>query len=581
MNLSIGNMIEMRKALGIVCMAVAAVWTCSCNKAEVAEVLGNEVCFSTGSGSVIVSADAFSTKAVPAGSITSFKCGATTGSAGSENGSSWNNIAFTTDGAGTYMASPKKYWPVSDPHYNFYAVAATSGESAATAAAAPDLTYATSGTTITMAAGYDKDVICAYEPTADVTWNDKNELVFDHIFARVSTVKVTAVAPCAISNVTVNIVNPKTGGTYNLRTGHEQVNGTGWSSLVPASGSQQVYRNTGSIASGSNHTGSDNNFFIVPGEYYLSCTWTARVDDYTRTYSNVTSTSPIFIEGGKVNVIECNLGGNPTEIVFGVSLYDWESYAITGVEFEHSEPSTPSTFGGLMIAPAPLYYSSANGFEIKDDDWNHDSYNSVYGKVDGSYYFNFVELGSYFDADGSSFSSSSGDIDNTNKISYGGYNDWRVPTYAEWCTITTGASPGTSREGSTVNGNAGAKYAIIQLTGVTHAGGTTPVGLLIFPDGKTFTGKELNGINNTTCTTGVTGAELNYYLNNGCVFLPSPGRYNGSWGVGSSYGMYWSATQRNTGRSYNLTFSSNNIITSNYSSKTTYYFAVWLVRNAE
>ena len=235
-------------------------------------------------------------------------------------------------------------------------------------------------------------------------------------------------------------------------------------------------------------------------------------------------------------------------------------------------------FGGLHIAPAPLYYNGTT-FEIKDDDWNHDSYNSVYGKNSGSYYFNFVQLGQYFDADGGSFSTSSGDIDNTNKISYYGHDDWRVPTRAEWCTLTTGASPGTSRTGAIVNGNSGSKYAIIQLTGVTHAGLSTPVGLLLFPDDATITGKTLSGINNTTCTTGVTGSELTAYLDQGCVFLPASGYYRyGSWCNGGSYGLWWPATQDNGSNAYNLLVGSSNVNPSSSNSKSDSYFPVRLVR---
>ena len=552
----------------------------SCNKAGlVEETPGDIVSFQLRPGSEFFGA---MTKAVTATSLTSFKCEATTGSAGSES-SSWNNIVFTSDGAGTptYKASPAKYWPLSNPNYNFYAVAATPGAAAATAAAAPDLIYAAAGSTITMAAAYDKDVICAYEPSSDITWKTKNTLAFEHIFARISTVNVTAVAPCAISNVTISLINPKTGGTYNLRTGHGQINATGWSSLVPADGSQQqLYRNTGNIASGANHTGSNNDFYIVPGTYKLKATWTASVDDYSQSYSDMVTEQTITIQKGKVNSISCSLSGDPEQIKFAVSVTPWGSKSISGLEFNHHE-QVP-TFGGLMIAPAPLYYSSVNGFEIKDDDWNHDSYNSVYGKNNGSYYFNFIELGSYFDADGNSFSTSSGSIDNTNKISYGGYDDWRVATQAEWSTITTGESPGVSRDGSTVNGNSGARYALIKLTGVTHAGSSTPNGLLLFPDGRTITGKALSGINNTTCTAEVSGTELQNYLDQGCAFLSASGSYyNGSWRYGASRCYFWTATERNSTNGYYALFYPTNVAAGYNISKSAYYFSVWLVRNSE
>ena len=246
--------------------------------------------------------------------------------------------------------------------------------------------------------------------------------------------------------------------------------------------------------------------------------------------------------------------------------------------------NTDGTFGGLHISPMPLYYNDTS-FELRTadkEDNNVSSYNSKYGKVSGSYYFNFIDLGSYFDADGGSFSTSSGDIDNTNKISYDGHDDWRLPTQAEWCTITTGDSPGTSREGSTVNGNSGSKYAIIQLTGVTHAGNSTPYGLLLFPDGETISGKTLIGINNTSATSGVTLAELQAYLDQGCAFLPASG-YCDPEGVGwkdhGIGGYLWSSTQvAATSYANFLGFGTGYLDPSDNNSKLYYYRPARLVR---
>lgn len=323
-----------------VLVALMALTGCNKNIATVEAPEEGEMCFGLTPGSEFFDVNSTVTKATAATSIASFKCGVTQGSAGSETNASpcWNNITFTSDGAGTptYTASPKKYWPLTNPSYNVYAVSATSGAAAAAATAAPDMTFAAAGTTISLAAGTDKDVICAYEPTGDITWKTKNTLAFEHIYARVSTVKVTAVAPCAISNITITIHNPKTGGTYNLRTGHGQTNGTGWSSLLPATGSKEIYRNSGSIASGSNNTGSNNDYYIVPGTYTLKATWTASVDDYSQTYTTMSSSSTISIQGGKINAIECNLSGDPTEVTFGVSISAWGSNTISGVNFNHS-----------------------------------------------------------------------------------------------------------------------------------------------------------------------------------------------------------------------------------------------------
>ena len=492
---------------------------------------------------------------------TGFYASAVTGTPGSDV-QAWTNVSFTKSGD-DFVGG--KYWPSSNPSYRFYA-------------SNNALTYTSAGATVS--ATNTKDVVCAYKNSP--VYGARNTLNFDHIFARISTVTVNASAPTNISNVTIWIVNAKTGGTYNLRTGAGQIDGTGWSSLTPAGDADtQIYRNAGTISSGGSNTGSNNDLYLVPGTYSLKATWTASVGEYSEDFTTMSSTSTAFIEGGKVNSLSCSLSGDAEQITFNVSVTDW-SYNDIAMGTYPYESIQLEIFGGLNIAPANLYYSSGNGFEIKDDDWNHDSYNSVYGTVDGSYYFNFLQLGKYFDSRGNSFSESSGDINNTNKVSYGGFDDWRMPTRAEWLTLTTGQSPGTSRAGSTVNGNAGAKYVLIQLTGVTHAGSSTPYGLLIFPDGKIITGKVLSGINSTYGTSGVTNSELQNYLDQGCVFLPCSSKYDtsGGWEWGGSCGYYWSATQESTYYGRVLCFQSGiNEISSQM--KGNKYYPVRLVRNAE
>lgn len=239
----------------------------------------------------------------------------------------------------------------------------------------------------------------------------------------------------------------------------------------------------------------------------------------------------------------------------------------------------PPTFAGLNITPAPLYYNGTS-FEIKDTDWNHESYKSKAGKISGSYYFNFIELGQYFDSDGSSFSTSSGSIDNTNKISFNGYSDWRLPTWNEWSAIL-----GTSRSGSTVNGTTSRHYAFVRLTGVTHAGSSTPFGLLLFPDGKTITGFTLSNMDNININTGITSAQLLQYLNQGCIFLPASGYYtlgNIGWNAyefGVGYGVWWSSSSNDNNADY-LFFTENVDPSAANGGKTRDYYPVRLVRTA-
>lgn len=472
-----------------------------------------------------------------------FRASATTVSGETET-QVWTNSLFTKSGE---LFKGGRYWPSTNRGYRFY------GSSSA-------LTFTASGNTVTVPEGNTADVVCAYKASSN--YMTANSLDFHHILSKITTVRVNAESPCTISNITISLVDAKTGGVYNLRSG-------AWSSKTPASSSnRQLYRNAGSVAAGSGHTGSDNDYVFVPGSYYLQASWTATVGEYSKTYTNKLSTSAVTFAAENQYSVTANLSGDPTKIEFAVSVEPWGSNTIAIGTFW----TPPATFGGLDIAPGPLYYNGSSYAMYSD--WNHSSYYSAYGKNAGSTYFNFIQMGELFEKSG--FSSSDGSIENTlNPL-----DGWRLPTRAEWCTLTTGASPGTSRAGSTVNGNSGAKYALIQLTGVAHASSPTPIGLLLFPDGKTITGKTLSGINNTTQTTGVTASELNAYLEQGCVFLPEGGYcYVGDWDYGGSYGSYWSSTEYNSGYAYCFLFYSSNFDPSWCYNKSYYYFPVRLVRN--
>ena len=207
-------------------------------------------------------------------------------------------------------------------------------------------------------------------------------------------------------------------------------------------------------------------------------------------------------------------------------------------------------YAGMTMTSGPLYYGS-NGYEIKDD-WHFNSYNSIYGKAVGSTYFNFIELGQLFEK--SEFSTSDGDIDNV----LDPLDGWRIPTKAEWASIL-----GTTRSGSTVNGSPNQHYAMIQLSGVS--------GLLIFPDGETITGETLSNMDNPTSNT-ITEEQLNDYLDQGCIFLPGNGYYDGSLQTWSDGHHYWSSTENNSSAGY--------VSTGDSQDKASCYFPVFLVKAA-
>ena len=469
-----------------------------------------------------------------------FYVGATKGSAGSET-SVWTSTSFSK--SGNYFVGGK-YWPSTNQNQHFYACSRP-------------LTFAAAGTTVSASNAYD--IVCSYLP--DPAYKLPNTLQFKHIFARIGDVTVIAGGGYTLTNVHVQ-VTPKTGGTYNLRTGDGQTDGTGWSSLTTGSATELANTTAGT---------KSNNLYLVPGTYDVSLSWTATNGGYTADLSKTVKN--VAITGGSVNALSVTLKGSAEDIKLSVSITGWDDLPVDMGLVEPPVP-TPPSFGGYMISPGPLYYNGTT-FVLKDNDWNHDSYQSLYGKVEGSYHFSWYNLGSYFDSSGSSFDGTT-DIDNANSVSYGGYDDWVLPTRGAWMTII---NANNSRPGSTVNGTANRHYALIKLTGITVFNKSTPFGILLFPDDLTITGRTLSGMDNGTQTTGVTVAELNEYLDQGCAFFVQNAQYfeeYSAWGNSLS-GSYFSATRYDNERAYNLNFSSSSVYAETYTQKTS-YLTVRLVR---
>ena len=219
-------------------------------------------------------------------------------------------------------------------------------------------------------------------------------------------------------------------------------------------------------------------------------------------------------------------------------------------------------FSGLEFSNGPLYYGN-DGYEIKDS-WNSDSYGTTYGENIGSTYFNYIEMGKLFEMSG--FTTSDGNIENGLMP----FDGWRLPTQAEWASVV-----GVTRNGSTVNGAPNKHFAVVELTGVTYAGSTTPNGLLLFPDDETITGSSLSDLDGTTVNTGMTEEQLDVYLEQGCAFIPACGQYDGEWNDG---GEYLSSSEYDVTDGYILSFLPN-ISADTTESKTGFYCAARLVRD--
>lgn len=310
----------MKKNSFIFLLALAAAFV-SCNKEmSIEEPSSSEIRFAAENASFTVEAQTkASTGTSEVTSLGSFKVAATTGAAGSET-STWNNVSFS--GSGDYTGG--KTWPASNPSYNFYATN-RSGD-------AP-MTFNASGTTIS--ATNTQDVVCAYLPSASVTYKAKNTLSFEHIFARISTVTVAQESGYTVSSVNIKIT-PKTGGTYNLRTGAGATDATGWSSLT-----------TGEAVTIASTTGANSNdVWLVPGTYTITAGWVAsQAGGSSVTYSG--KTVDVVITRGKRNAITATLGG---EMVFGVSVE----------EFDDNE--VPLSFG-LHQSSSGEHFSYAGGTE--------------------------------------------------------------------------------------------------------------------------------------------------------------------------------------------------------------------------
>ena len=284
----------------------------SCSKEAVKEDYHGEIVFKTDFEPEFSAVAQTKASIVDANALNSsgFNVTATKGSAGSET-QAWNNIAFSKSGSIFRAGGAGKWWPSTNPSYHFYAANSA-------------LTFAAAGTTVSPSDN-SKDVVVAYKPSP--TYNDANSLQFEHIYARIGQVSITATDGYTITNFTVKIT-PRVGGTYNIRTGNGQTNATGWSST--SNGSETTIASASSVAAGST-SNTSNDLYLLPGDYTLTAAWTATKDDYTASFSG--KTVNVSIQKGKVNTISANLKGNATEITFTISVTDWGSNAINAGTF--------------------------------------------------------------------------------------------------------------------------------------------------------------------------------------------------------------------------------------------------------
>ena len=277
-----------------IAVTAACIAAISCNRESVP---------ADGSGEIVFTADdaisaEVTTKTTVTNSLesTGFYASATTG--GSSETKLWNNVSFSYS-SGKFTGG--KYWPATDNGIHFYASNA-------------DITFNAAGCSVNSVSANSKDVVCAY--LASPSWKQENALTFNHIFARIGSVKVNAPSGYNVSSLNISIT-PYITGNYNIKTGT-------WSSQTVDSSSPS--KPIAISASGTN----ENNLWVIPGTYDLTASYTLSKGTGDGAYvESFSKTASVTIVAGKIHSIETTLpAGNATEIVFTVSITPWANNSI-------------------------------------------------------------------------------------------------------------------------------------------------------------------------------------------------------------------------------------------------------------
>lgn len=287
----------MRKSF-IIVMAGLALTACS-KQLDTPAVQDSpqEIAFMVGSpetrGATEVTTSNLSTLYVTATTGSSSETAAFTSAQFSKSGSNW------TGG---------KYWPSTDPSYHFY------GSNQA-------LTHTSSGATVSPS-NANTDIVVGY--IANPNFKSVNSFTMEHVFAQVGTVTIKAPAGYTLSGVKVSL-RPVTSGTYNLKSASWTSRGSaGSASYIFGTASAGVNINT----AGGSSTSSDNDLWLVPGAYELTCSYTIAKGDFSKAY---TKTATVTLVQGKNNNIGLNSSGDAnipepddiSELTFTVTVTPW------------------------------------------------------------------------------------------------------------------------------------------------------------------------------------------------------------------------------------------------------------------
>lgn len=269
-----------------------------------------------------------------------------------------------------------------------------------------------------------------------------------------------------------------------------------------------------------------------------------------------------------------------------------------------------ATFGGLHVSPGHLWCDGTT-FHLSDT-WKDRLENtqtiSPYDHTVnvGVTTFSWLDLGKFFDSRGTSFTTSSGSINNGgNKVTWNGHSDWRMMTLNEWLMLRGLSSP--ARAGATVNGRGSSFYANVLVTlkeplptyEILYADEerqnvletvSTVHGMLFFPDNLNIYGTPIHADCFDWCewqslaypanAAPLTEDQLNNYIRQGCWFLPAVGMRTWDY-MKRMYG--WLATETSSGANatYLSYYTYSNSLTDSDGGKNgdnSHYMPCWLVR---
>lgn len=238
---------------------IALLAAVACNKVDIpvaADYDSNEIVFTTKDPKT----RGTNVSEVTSANLTTFNVVATSGT--STHTLIWDNGVFSGSPGGNFTGG--KYWPAEEVSWNFYASNAA-------------LTFSASGTTVAIA-NADTDVVVAKKESA--SYMTINSLTFEHILCQVGTVEMKAPEGYTVSNLRVSL-EPIYSGTYNIKAGSWARGSASAAVFVfgTATAGLDIATAGGAVKS------TDNDLWLVPGNYTLTATYTISKGDFSKEYS--------------------------------------------------------------------------------------------------------------------------------------------------------------------------------------------------------------------------------------------------------------------------------------------------------